>query len=166
MRLHKNLRKTAFWFKNEKELMHSLGMKGTPGSGNGVIKEDGQNEHLIAQLKSTDGSSLVIKLEDVTSLLYHATVSHKLPIFINQFFNGPILVSVRLEDLKEIAEYMETGVRNGERFQAIAEIVSTQSTHAKPVVVKTGGREVVRAKMQKVKEAEYKRRELERKAKK
>lgn len=159
-------RRSKFWFKNEKELMHSLGMKGTPGSGNGIIKEDGQNEHLIAQLKSTDGSSLVIKLDDVTSLLYHATVSHKLPVFINQFINGPILISVRLEDLRAVAEYMETGAHKEERFQGIAEIATNKSIHAKPAIVKSGGREVVRAKMQRAKEAEYQRIAKERKVKK
>ena len=30
-----------FWFKSEKELMLSLGLKPTPGSGNKIRKEDG-----------------------------------------------------------------------------------------------------------------------------
>lgn len=100
---------SKFYFKNEKELMRSLGLNPTPGSGNRIIKEDGQNEKLIAQLKSTEADSITIKLNDLTTLLYNATVSHKIPIFINQFVNGPILISVRLEDFKDVADYLQTG---------------------------------------------------------
>ena len=67
------------------------------------------NEKLIAQLKSTEADSITIKLNDLTTLLYNATVSHKIPIFINQFVNGPILISVRLQDFKDVADYLQTG---------------------------------------------------------
>lgn len=103
---------SKYYFKNEKELMRSLGLNPTPGSGNRIIKEDGQNEKLIAQLKSTENDSIVIKLNDLTTLLYNAIISHKTPIFINQFVNGPILLSVRLEDFEEVAEYLKTGKIN------------------------------------------------------
>lgn len=146
-------RRSKFWFKNEKELMNSLGMKGTPGSGNRIVKEDGQNEHLIAQLKSTDGSSVTIKLEDVNKLLYNSTVAHKLPLFISQFINGPILVSVRLEDLIDIAEYLVTGAYDGKRFQDIEQITE-QAQQVQFPMIKSGGREAVKAKIAKEKEKE------------
>lgn len=159
-------RRSRYWFKNEKELMSSLGMKGTPGSGNRVIKEDGQNEHLIAQLKSTDGSSITINLNDVNKLLYNSTVAHKLPLFINQFVGGPILISMRLEDVNDVAEYLETGVTSGQRFCDIIAIAEERKPHAKPPLVKSGGREAVRAKMAKAREANYQKMLEERKNRK
>lgn len=100
---------SKYYFKNEKELMRSLGLNPTPGSGNKIIKEDGQNDKIIAQLKSTEKDSITIKLNDLTTLLYNATITHKVPIFINQFVNGPILISVRLNDFPIVAEYLQTG---------------------------------------------------------
>ena len=44
-----------FYFRNEKEVLKSLGLTPTPQSGAGwVAKEDGENEIILAQLKSTD----------------------------------------------------------------------------------------------------------------
>lgn len=102
-------RRAKFWFKNEKQLMKSLGLNPTPGSGNGIIKEDGQNDFIIAQLKSTDKSSVTIRLQDLTSLMYNAAISHKTPLFISQFIGGPILLTMKLEDLDTIHEYITVG---------------------------------------------------------
>ena len=135
-------RKSRYWFKNEKDLMKSLGMKGTPGSGNGVVKEDGQNEHVVAQLKTTEGSSITIKLNDVNTLLRNATIMHKLPIFINQFLMGPVLISVRLEDLIEVAKYIETG-KHEKRFQEIVQICEEEVEIELPIV-KKGGKAALR----------------------
>lgn len=159
-------RRSKFWFKNEKELMASLGMKGTPGSGNRLIKEDGQNEHLIAQLKSTEKSSITINLTDIQTLLYNATVAHKIPLFINQFIGGPILISMRLEDVVNVAKYLETGEHEGPRFRDIIAIADEQKPHTKPPLVRSGGREAVRAKLAKAREQEYQRRLNERKNRK
>lgn len=99
-------RNPKFWFKNEKELMKSIGLNPVPGSGNGAKKEDGQNDYIIAQLKSTEADQTTIKLQDINTLYYHAAVSHKTPLFINQFINGPILLSIRLEDLEDVYNYL------------------------------------------------------------
>lgn len=55
-------------------------------SGAGWIdKEDGQNDKVLVQLKSTDSSSYKINMLDIKKLEYHAQVSHKVPIFLVQF---------------------------------------------------------------------------------
>ena len=155
-------RKSKFWFKNEKELMRSLGLNPTPGSGNRIIKEDGQNEHLIAQLKSTEGSSITIKLQDVNTLIYNSTVTHKLPLFINQFIDGPILVSMRLQDIPEISKYLLTGQFTKDRF---CDIIVSDGNDDKPKLptIKTGNRKAVRKKLQAEKEKEFERIKSERK---
>lgn len=145
-------RQTKFWFRNEKELMKSLGLKGTPGSGNKIIKEDGQNEHLIAQLKSTDGNTITIKLADINSLLYNAAVAHKLPLFINQFVDGPILVSMRLQDIPAIAKYLKTGEVN-ERFD---DLVCEEKFVKNKTLIRSGNREKVKTQMAIEREQQYK----------
>lgn len=102
-------RAIKYYFKNEKQLMKALGLVPVPGSGNGAKKEDGQNDYIIAQLKSTDSSSIVIKQTDLNTLIYNSIVSHKIPIFINQFINGQILISMRLEDIPDVANYIKCG---------------------------------------------------------
>ena len=50
-----NKRSFKFYRQNEAEVMKSLGLKPTKNSGSGWIeKEDGQNDYIICQLKSTD----------------------------------------------------------------------------------------------------------------
>ena len=102
-------RSSKFWFKNEKQLMRSLGLNPIPGSGNGIVKEDGQNDYILAQLKSTDKSSATIKLQDITQLTYHAAIAHKAPLFITQFIGGPVMLMMKLEDLDVVHEYITTG---------------------------------------------------------
>ena len=66
--------------------MEEYGLKATPQSGAGwLIKEDGQNENIIAQLKSTDAQSYRISLDDIDKLEYHAMVENKIPLFIIEF---------------------------------------------------------------------------------
>lgn len=104
-------RSGKFYFKNEKEVMKSLGLKQTKGSGNQWLeKEDGQNDFLICQLKSTDAESIRVKQKDIRTLEYNADVSHKLPIFAIQFLNtGEIWLMAKPEDFTEVAEYINTG---------------------------------------------------------
>ena len=146
-------KKSKFWFKNEKLVMKRLGMKGTPGSGNGWVKEDGQNEYLIAQLKSTERTSITFKLQDLNSLFYNAEVSHKLPVFINQFLNGPMLVTMRLEDIHEIASYLETGKKPERAFVVVEESEPSQ----KPII-QSGNRIKVRRQLEKEKQEGFKKR--------
>ena len=104
-------RSTKFYRKNEEEVMLSLGLKPTKNSGSGWIeKEDGQNEYLICQLKSTDKQSISVKQSDIRILEKNAGVSHKIPIFAIQFLNtGEIWLMSKPEDYTEVAKYINTG---------------------------------------------------------
>lgn len=104
-------RSGKFYRKNEEEVMRSLGLQPTKGSGSGWIeKEDGQSENVICQLKSTDASSIRFKLEDWQTLEYNAGVSKKLPVFALQFLQtGDVFLLVRPDDLKAAARFLETG---------------------------------------------------------
>ena len=58
-------RSGKFYRRNEAEVMESLGLKPTKNSGSGWIeKSDGQSEHVICELKSTDAKSYRLTLED------------------------------------------------------------------------------------------------------
>lgn len=79
-------RTIKYYRKNEREVMEDLGLKPTKNSGAGWIeKEDGQNEQIIAQLKSTDKNSIRVNKTDLDTLFYNAAVSHKTPVFVLQF---------------------------------------------------------------------------------
>lgn len=79
--------------------MLDLNLQPTPGSGNGwILKEDGQSENIIAQLKSTDFSEISIKLLDIQKLEENAAISHKRPVFVIQFLKTQdIFILVRPE---------------------------------------------------------------------
>ena len=102
---------TKFYRKNEAEVMLSLGLKPTKNSGAGWIeKEDGENEYILAQLKSTNKSQITIKKLDIEKLEYHAIVSHKIPVFILQFLKtNELYFLAKIDDIPEIAEYIKTG---------------------------------------------------------
>lgn len=91
--------------------MRQLGFKPTKNSGAGWIeKEDGQNDYLIAQLKSTDAMSIKVNLKDINVLEYNAAVTHKVPCFIIQFLQSDdVFVLARPTDLKLVSDYIETG---------------------------------------------------------
>lgn len=83
-----NKRTGKFYRKNEQEVMRDLGFEPTPNSGSGwIVKEDGQNEDAICQLKSTDATSIRISQKDIETLEYNAMVEHKIPVFAIQFLN-------------------------------------------------------------------------------
>lgn len=104
-------RSTKFYRKNEAEVMEALGLRPTKNSGAGwVEKEDGQNDHLIAQLKSTDANSIRIQLKDIEVLEANALVAHKVPMFVIQFLGtGDTFVMARPSDMAQVVEYMNTG---------------------------------------------------------
>lgn len=104
-------RSGKFYSKNEKETLKSLGLTPAPQSGAGwVIKEDGENEICMVQLKSTDASSYRIDMLDIKKLEYHASVSNKLPIFLVQFLQqDKIYALVNIEDIAEISTALKTG---------------------------------------------------------
>jgi hypothetical protein len=104
-------RTTKFYRANEADVMSALGFIPTKNSGAGwVEKEDGQNEYLIAQLKSTDAESIRIQQKDITILEYNATVAHKIPCFVIQFLNNnDVFVMARPNDLQQVVKYITTG---------------------------------------------------------
>lgn len=104
-------RKGKFYYKNERETLESIGLKQVKGSGNGwVEKEDGENEEILCQLKSTDAESMRLQKEDIDKLVYHASVSHKVPLFAIQFLkDNDIWLMVKPEDILAIAKNLQLG---------------------------------------------------------
>lgn len=104
-------RSIKFYRKNEEEVMAALGLKPTKNSGAGWIeKEDGQNDYVICQLKSTDAQSIKVNQKDIRILERNAAVEHKLPIFAIQFLNtGEVWLMAKPEDFMSVSEYIETG---------------------------------------------------------
>lgn len=104
-----------FYRKNEAEVMKALGLKPTKNSGSGWIeKEDGQNENIICQLKSTDAQSIKINKLDLDKLNYNAGVCNKIPVFAIQFLqSNEVYVLFKPEDLPEVNEYLNTGKFEG-----------------------------------------------------
>lgn len=79
-------RSGKFYSNNEKKTLESLGFVPSPMSGAGwIVKEDGENDVAMVQLKSTDLSSYRLDILDMKKLEYHAYVSNKVPIFLVQF---------------------------------------------------------------------------------
>lgn len=103
-------RSGKFYRKNEAEVMEIFGLKPTPNSGSGwVVKEDGDNEHIICQLKSTDANSIKVNKLDIDKLLHNASVSHKLPLFMIQFIqSNEIYLVIKPENLEDMVKYLET----------------------------------------------------------
>lgn len=100
-----NKRSGKFYRNNEREVMEGLGLMPTPNSGSGwIVKEDGESEDIIAQLKSTDANSIKVNKKDIDTLIYHSYVSHKIPLFIIQFLNSnDIYFIIRPEDLQDLS---------------------------------------------------------------
>ena len=104
-------RTTRFYRKNEAEVMEALGLRPTKNSGAGwVEKEDGQNDYLIAQLKSTDASSIKVNLRDIDVMEANALVAHKVPVFVIQFLGtGDVFIMARPNDMEQVVQYINTG---------------------------------------------------------
>ena len=104
-------RSGRFYRRNEADVMRSLGLEPTPNSGSGwLVKEDGQSEKVICQLKSTDANSIKVNKKDLDVLSYNAAVAHKLPVFAIQFLqSSEVYLIVKPEMLCEAAKYIETG---------------------------------------------------------
>lgn len=88
-----------------------------------IVKEDGQTDDLICQLKSTDAKSIKINKSDLDTLEYNSLVSHKLPVFAIQFLStNEVYLVLRPEDLKDIVKYIKTGKVSEERFLGVEEL--------------------------------------------
>lgn len=100
----KRKRSQRWYNENEKKVMKEFGLTPTIRSGAGwEEKEDGYNDKILAQLKTTDALSYRLTLEDIEKLNYHAMVQHKLPLFIIQFLtNNDIYMVLKKQDLKDI----------------------------------------------------------------
>ena len=98
-----------FYSKHEKEIMEKFGLKGTPQSGAGfLIKEDGYNENVLCQLKSTDSQSFKLTLDDLDKLEYHSIVEHKIPVFIVDFMGrDEQYLILKPENLVDLSEYLK-----------------------------------------------------------
>ena len=107
-----NKRSFKFYRQNEAEVMESLGLKPTKNSGSTWIeKEDGQNDYVICQLKSTDAQSIKVNQKDIRVLEKNARVEHKLPLFAIQFLNtGEVWLMAKPEDFTSVAKYIDTGI--------------------------------------------------------
>jgi hypothetical protein len=114
-------RSFKFYRKNEQEVMESLGLKPTKNSGSGWIeKEDGQNDYVICQLKSTDAQSIKVNQKDIRTLEKNAMIEHKIPMFVIQFLNtGEVWLMLKPEDLPDAAEYILTGSIKENRLEQL-----------------------------------------------
>lgn len=99
------MKTVKFWMDNEKKVIKKFGLNPTPGSGSGnLIKEDGQNDKYIMQLKSTEKESITIKKLDILKLIYNADQTRKIPLFAIQFYPDIMIVGILPEYLKELLD--------------------------------------------------------------
>lgn len=131
-------RSGKFYSRNEREVMERFGLKPTPGSGSQwLFKEDGQNEHVICQLKSTDAQSIRLKKEDIETLEHNATICHKIPVFMIQFLQtDDVFIIARPTDLPELVKYIETG-----EYEAPESIILEEVEQSEIKVIKSGSRD-------------------------
>lgn len=103
--------KGKFYSKNEKEVMKGLGLTPAPASGAGwIVKEDGENELSMVQLKSTDSTRYTLDMLDMKKLEYHAQVSNKIPIFLVQFLQEDRMYAiVPVDSILDLSKALETG---------------------------------------------------------
>lgn len=127
-----NKRTGKFYRKNEKEVMQSLGLNPTLNSGSGWIeKEDGQNDFIICQLKSTDAQSIRLLQKDFRVLEENAAVVKKIPLFAIQFLNtNEVWIMSKPENLGELSEYLKTGKINNTSIVIDAEALQTPDSKA------------------------------------
>ena len=107
-----NKRSTKWYRKNEAEVMRRLGFKPTRNSGATWIEKcDGQSDHCICELKSTDNSSFTVKQEYLHTLESHAIEAHKLPVFAFQFLNtDEVWLSIKESDIEAFKNLIKQSV--------------------------------------------------------
>lgn len=107
-----NKRTTKWYRKNEAEVMKRLGFKPTRNSGaTWIDKADGQNNHCICELKSTDKASFTVKQEYLHTLEANAIEAHKLPVFAFQFINrDEVWLAIKESDIEAFKNLMKYSV--------------------------------------------------------
>ena len=106
-------KRTTKWYrKNEAEVMHRLGFKPTRNSGaTWIDKGDGQNEHCICELKSTDNASYRLEQTTLHTLEANAIEAHKLPVFALQFLNvDEVWLAVKETDIEAFKQLIRASV--------------------------------------------------------
>lgn len=106
-------KRTTKWYrKNETEVMHRLGFKPTRNSGaTWIDKGDGQNEHCICELKSTDNASYRLEQTTLHTLEANAIEAHKLPVFALQFLNvDELWLAVKESDIGAFKQLIKASV--------------------------------------------------------
>lgn len=106
-------KRTTKWYrKNETEVMHRLGFKPTRNSGaTWIDKGDGQNEHCICELKSTDNASYRLEQTTLHTLEANAIEAHKLPVFALQFLNvDELWLAVKESDIEAFKQLIKASV--------------------------------------------------------
>jgi Holliday junction resolvase len=132
-------RSGKFYRNNEKEVMKKLGFEPTYNSGSGwVEKEDGENDYLLGQLKSTDAQSIKVNQKDLRILEEHSVTSHKVPVFVIQFLNtNEVWLIVKPGDITDVSKYIETGEK--ETRENLIDISKVSETKVKNNVrIKSG----------------------------
>lgn len=106
-------KRTTKWYrKNEAEVMQRLGFKPTCNSGaTWIDKGDGQNEHCICELKSTDNASYRLEQTTLHTLEANAIEAHKLPVFALQFLNvDEVWLAVKETDIEAFKQLVRASV--------------------------------------------------------
>ena len=101
------------WARREKYIMEKLGLKPQPGSGSGWLhKEDGENDEVLAQLKSTDCKGISVTRQIWYDTWKHARQSHKVPVLVLDFLDpdGELLIVCRPKDLDTVSKSLNTEV--------------------------------------------------------
>lgn len=121
-----NKRTTKWYRKNEAELMKRLGFKPTRNSGaTWIDKADGQNDHCICELKSTDKASFTVKQEYLHTLEANAIEAHKLPVFAFQFINrDEVWLAIKESDIEAF--------KNLVRYSVLEELVEGDGNYTIP----------------------------------
>lgn len=106
-------KRTTKWYrKNEAEVIHRLGFKPTRNSGaTWIDKGDGQNEHCVCELKSTDNASYRLEQTTLHTLEANAIEAHKLPVFALQFLNvDEVWIAVKETDIEAFKQIIKASV--------------------------------------------------------
>lgn len=103
--------------------MELLGLEQVPGSGSSwIAREDGENDNVLCQLKSTDAQSIRVQLQDIHELQVHALISHKLPVFAIQFRDSnEVFLLVSPVQLQEVAEYLVDPRKKSEKTEILGD---------------------------------------------